>query len=112
MSIFDEVKPLTLRYIRHGGKKNRRRQAEKMRAFVKFCAGMGCRGLGNIGRRHVQAFFAAHTKWTPSTRYAYRLAVENLFELAGLPPPHGLSEIEYPRKNSSPPDPLTPPYQS
>ncbi len=102
MSIFDEVKPLTQRYIRHGGKKNRRRQAEKMRAFVKFCAQSGCRGLGNIGRRHVQAFFAAHTKWTPSTRYAYRLAIENLFELAGLPPPKGLSEIDYPRPKKAP----------
>ncbi|WP_312284081.1 hypothetical protein [Candidatus Igneacidithiobacillus taiwanensis] len=92
-----EVERMTLAYARYGGKKNRRLQRSRMKIFAAFCAQQGCRSMGQVGKRHVQEFFAAHAGWSPGTRYAYRLAIADLFDIAGLTPPKILDEISYPK---------------
>ncbi len=94
-AVVREVAQMTMHYARRGGKKNRRVQRSRMLAFAAFCAQQGCRGMGQIGKRHVEAFFAAHPAWSTGTRYGYRLAIQELFDIADRPPPAVLSAIRY-----------------
>ncbi len=96
MSLVREVELLTLRYARTGGKKNRAIQRKRMILFARFCRDMGCRSLGQVGRRHIEAFFATH-QWKEATRYNYKLALRELFEIADHPAPRILDQITYPK---------------
>lgn len=54
---FDELEYQLKKYAKKGGKVSRRRQAARVRQFVKFCQGLGIRGLDQIGNRHVHAWY-------------------------------------------------------
>ncbi len=104
LGLVKEVDRLSMRYARQGGKKNRAVQRNRMRIFAAFCAQQGCRSMGQVGKRHVQEFFAAHAGWSQGTRYGYRLAISELFELADRPAPAILEEISYPKSTYSTPN--------
>jgi hypothetical protein len=78
-----EVLELTHGYVRHGGKRNRRQQRDRMVTFAEFAASMGARSLGQVGGRHVIEYWRRHRSLSPSTAYNHWLAICTLWELAG-----------------------------
>lgn len=98
MNIIEEVMDITNGYLRTGGKRNRRKQHEKMKRFAHFCLSKGARNLAEVGQRHVIQFWMSLEHLKKSTRYAYYLAVCELWERAhkpGKPPkPRDLSESQ------------------
>jgi len=100
-----EVRRLTLPYARKGSKANRAIQRSRMLAFAQFAAGqMGARQLGQVGQRHVNAFWATTVaQRAERTRYFYWLAITELFELAGKQVPKRPEEPgEKPTKKKDP----------
>jgi len=85
MSLTREIRALTHDFVRHGGKTNRRKQRERMLAFGAFASGMGARAMGEVGKKHVIAFYAAHRNQAERTKYAYFLAIRELWKLTGKP---------------------------
>ena len=85
MSLTREIRALTHNFVRHGGKTNRRKQRERMLAFGAFAAQMGARAMGEVGKKHVIAFYKSHREQADRTKYAYFLAIRELWKLAGKP---------------------------
>lgn len=90
--LVDQVQTLVRGYVRKGGKDNRRQQAARMMAFAAHCEGLGARELGQVGGRHVIAYWRSLRGLAPSTRYNHHRALVVLWQLArkcGTPPvPH------------------------
>ena len=86
MSLTREIRTLTHDFVRHGGKTNRRKQRERMLAFGAFAASsMGARAMQEVGKKHVIAFYRTHRDQAGRTKYAYFLAIRELWKLAGKP---------------------------
>lgn len=68
-------------YLRTGGKKNRRNQAEKMKYFCKDVQKNNpqIKSLGQIGRRQVSEFWIRHNHLSASTQMAYYYAVRYIW---------------------------------
>ncbi|WP_312283864.1 hypothetical protein [Candidatus Igneacidithiobacillus taiwanensis] len=96
-----EVENLARVYCRHGGKRYRRRQKGLWLRFVQFCEPMGCFSLGQIGKRHIEAYFAELRQKgrTDNTLYEHKLAIVALYEAANLNPPTVLARIGNPKPN-------------
>ena len=76
-------------YVRKGGKENRRQQLARMQAFAAFCEVMGASELGQVGGRHVVAYWKANRGLSDATLYSHWLAIRHLWRLsckAGEPP--------------------------
>ncbi|GAB6051156.1 hypothetical protein JCM16106_20120 [Hydrogenophilus islandicus] len=96
MRLIREVERLTRGYVRKGGKDNRRQQRARMLAFAEACARMGANSLGQVGKRHVVAYWKAHRDLAPATLYAHWLAIRELWRLAGKAgdPPRPIAEAD------------------
>ncbi len=83
MSLIREIRTITHDFVRHGGKANRRKQRERMLAFAKFAAANGAPNMGEVGKKTALAFYKAHRDQAARTKYAYFLAIRELWKLAG-----------------------------
>ena len=77
-----ELKQALHLYQRTGGKKNRKTQAEKM---LSFCRNIQrhdpkLKSIGQIGRKHVSAFWRRKDHLAPSTKLAYNYAIFYLWK--------------------------------
>ncbi|KII79256.1 hypothetical protein PL18_02540 [Vibrio renipiscarius] len=79
-------------FLRTGGKKNRRNQAEKMRSFCREIQKQDPKisSLGQIGRKQVNEFWRRNNHLAPSTKLAYYYAInhiwQNILRRASSPP--------------------------
>jgi hypothetical protein len=69
-------------YARKGGKTSRRRQVARVRQFIKFCRDLGIREPGQIGKKHVWAWYDEQNL-SPSTLRDRFYAVSLLWDLLG-----------------------------
>lgn len=82
-TLYSEVKKKTLFYVRKGGKKNRRQQAQRMIAFARFCEKNGVKHLDQAGKRHVELYFRSIQHLSDGTRLQHYYAIRALWELLG-----------------------------
>jgi len=85
MSLRREIQLLAHDYVRKGGKKNRRKQAKRMIALGAFSETLGCRCMGELGKRHIIAFYKYHRHFSDAVLYQHYLAFRKLYELASKP---------------------------
>ncbi|CDT97081.1 conserved hypothetical protein [Vibrio coralliirubri] len=64
-------------YLRTGGKKNRKNQAEKMSSFCRYVQrhNPAIKSIGQIGRKQVAEFWRSKSELAPSTKTAYYYAI-------------------------------------
>ena len=83
-TLADQVRDLAHVYVRHGGKKNRRQQVDRVAAMANWIqARYRLNGLGQIGKRQVIAYWKDNRDWAPRTAYAHWLAVRELWRWLG-----------------------------
>lgn len=77
-----ELKQALHLYLRSGGKKNRKNQAEKMRAFCKDIRKQNpqINSLGQIGRKQVCTFWRRKENIAASTKLAYFYAIRHIWK--------------------------------
>lgn len=96
--LVDQVQALMRGYSRKGGKIYRRQQVTRMMAFAVHCEALGARDMGQVGGRHVVAYWRALRALSEGTRYNHYRALVVLWELAGkngLPPePYGHNKVQ------------------
>ncbi len=85
MGLRREIQLLAHDYVRKGGKKNRRKQAKRMIALGEFAETLGCRCIGELGKRHIFGFYKSHRHLSDAVLYQHFLAFRKLYELAGKP---------------------------
>jgi len=85
MALRREIERLAHDYVRKGGKKNRRKQAKRMIALGTFAETLGCKHIGELGKRHVIGFYKAHRGLSDAVIYQHYLAFRKLYELAKKP---------------------------
>ena len=85
MSLRDDIKHLSHDYARKGGKQNRRKQAKRMLALAAFAERMGCKHLGELGKRHVIEFWKSQRDLSKNVQYQHWLAFRHLWVLAKKP---------------------------
>lgn len=87
----DRIEILARKYKKHGGKKSRRNQVQKIRKFLAF-TGLPPARVNEVGRRQIIRFFKAHSDYSDRTLYDYWLAFKHLYTWLGraeIPPkPH------------------------
>lgn len=97
MRLIHQVEALTRAYAAKGGKGNRRQQRARMMAFAGHCAAHGAAEMGQVGARHVIAYWKASMALSGPTRYSHWLAIRELWRLAGKagdpPRPHLPGEL-------------------
>lgn len=112
MKLQNEVEILAHRYVRKGGKDNRRQQVGRMLAFAGHAEQMGARSMAQVGGKHVVSYWRALRSkggLAPRTLYGHWLALRALWRLSkknGEPPLP--SELEkQPAGKSGPPSGVT-----
>jgi len=91
MSLQREIRLLTHDYVAKGGKQNRRKQAKRMIALGALAEQKGCRRVGELGKKHVIAFYAENRSLSDAVLYQHWLAFRELWSILG--------------KNKEPPEP-------
>jgi len=89
MSLQREIQLLARDYVRKGGKQNRRKQAKRMIALGACAEKLGCKHLGELGKRHVIEFYKAHRDLSEAVQYQHWLSFRELWRLSqksGEPP--------------------------
>jgi len=82
-NLTNQVQKLASGYMRKGGKINRRQQAARMIAFASHAEALGAREMGQVGAKHVMAYYRAQNALSYSTRYNHYRAIVLLWDLAG-----------------------------
>jgi len=83
MGLRQEIERLAHDYKRKGGKQNRRKQAKRMLALGAFAEGLGCKHVGELGKRHVIEFYKAHRGLSDAVLYQHSLAFRELWQRIG-----------------------------
>jgi len=89
MSLRDDIKRLAHDYVRKGGKQNRRKQAKRKIALGACAEKIGCRHIGELGKRHVIEFWKSNRDLSEPVQYQHFLAFRELWRLSqksGEPP--------------------------
>jgi len=89
MGLRREVERLAHDYKRKGGKKNRRKQFKRMVALGELAESMGCKHVGELGKRHVIEYWKSHRDLSKDVQYQHWLAFRELWQRigkAGEPP--------------------------
>ena len=93
MSVKKEIQALSHKYVRHGGKTNRKQQVKRLLIACDWVAvTFRTNRLAQIGNRQIIEFYKNHRHMTPATLSGYYYAFCTLWEWlerAGKPPkPH------------------------
>ena len=107
MKLRRQVEQLAHAYRSKGGKDNRRQQAARMMAFAAHAEGLGAVEMGQVGDRHVVAYWKdlrASGGLANTTLYSHWLAIRELWSLAGKPgePPRPFKTGEQPAGGARP----------
>ena len=82
-NLVEQVKKLAHAYVKKGGKGNRRQQRARMLSFAAFAEGLGAREIGQVGGRHVIAYWKASRALADATLYSHWLAIRHLWRISG-----------------------------
>jgi site-specific recombinase XerD len=83
---FEQYKRLYLRYKHQYSKNSNQRREQKIRIFLRFCAGKGVRKIRDIKEEHFRLFVAEFlNQRSIETKRKYLLVLREFFQRAHLP---------------------------
>lgn len=103
-----QLEPYIHRYVRKGGKQNRKQQMTRLLIFINWQQQHEqITGLEQLGKRHVILFWKHHRHQQDATAYHYWLAIRILWEWLNkaTPPPKPLhmTELNHLKNDPKPP---------
>lgn len=81
--LIDEVRQLTLGWVKKGGKTGRREQARIMIAFARDVENLGPKFMGQVGQKQVIQYWKANRDLSDATLMSRWYALKQLWTLAG-----------------------------
>lgn len=86
ISVNDQIRQLSHKYVRHGGKRNRRQQVRRLTSACDWIAkNHGINRIEQIGKRQVIDFYRNHRHLAQGTIMGYYYAFRELWEWLGRP---------------------------